>query len=476
MIVASCPACHEPVTVPIDASPSSLVRCPLCNAEFQLGAFLSQLPPPLIVVQEQRTSPVGESAQPAVPSDSGVLPLDAPKMNGVAASPAADGSLPAFDFTPGSAPAPQSGRAREAARRPARPPKNMAWEIAKIVGGGLLAIPAAQAILWWCVPRDWQRDLLGIGPAISRVAPWIVPFQFRDLDAQLEPDDANSDEARWNQRDDSALTAPPTTPRLAAKPNDRTAPRDVPGRAAHKMGGNATPRAGQEPAVKVPPGEPASAPTRPGDPAASPATEPSGDTSVSPVADQPKTAYQAEDLRVALEQALQASVDWDTSPDQSEEHRAELTEAFYQAFTRLGEVLFALSRDDPQGEVLLKDLSALLESFARQPKKLAMIGNRGQSWLAQTTRANSGVFLFGTVRATSPFGSLFATELDLAAMQKRVVTVISPGDPLRFYDVGDRILILGKVVPPPADVVAAAPQGETPETFVWGSLPVSLGK
>ena len=118
----------------------------------------------------------------------------------------------------------------------------------------------------------------------------------------------------------------------------------------------------------------------------------------------------------------------------------------------------------------------MLESFVRQPKKLAMIGNRGQTWLDQATRPNSGVVLFGTVRAMNPFGNLFATDLDLAAIQKRAVTVISPGDPQRFYGVGDRVLILGMLVPPPADVVATAPQGESPETFVWGSLPISLGK
>ena len=105
-----------------------------------------------------------------------------------------------------------------------------------------------------------------------------------------------------------------------------------------------------------------------------------------------------------------------------------------------------------------------------------MIGNRGQAWLDQPTRPNAGVILFGTVRGTRPFGDVFATELDLAALRKRVVTVISPGDPVRFYGVGERVLILGTLVPPPADVVAAAPNGQQPETYVWASLPVPLGK
>ena len=50
---------------------------------------------------------------------------------------------------------------RDVPRRPARRQKSMAWELAKIVGGAILAVPAAQIILWWFVPYDWKRDLLG---------------------------------------------------------------------------------------------------------------------------------------------------------------------------------------------------------------------------------------------------------------------------------------------------------------------------
>ena len=72
MIVASCPACREQVTVPMDASPSSLVRCPLCNAEFRLGEFLAQLPPPLIVVQDRHPQQADEANLPVASGDSGV--------------------------------------------------------------------------------------------------------------------------------------------------------------------------------------------------------------------------------------------------------------------------------------------------------------------------------------------------------------------------------------------------------------------
>ena len=33
MTVSTCPSCHESVTVPVDAQPESIVRCPLCQEE-----------------------------------------------------------------------------------------------------------------------------------------------------------------------------------------------------------------------------------------------------------------------------------------------------------------------------------------------------------------------------------------------------------------------------------------------------------
>ena len=110
---------------------------------------------------------------------------------------------------------------REPVRRPPRKQKNLAWEIAKILGGALLAIPAAQAILWWFVPRDWQRDLLGIGPTVSRVVPWVVPQQFRDVPTEIgwNENDAKRT-SRIERRGRSPLTSPKVTPRVAAKPKD----------------------------------------------------------------------------------------------------------------------------------------------------------------------------------------------------------------------------------------------------------------
>ncbi len=178
MIVAPCPACRENVTVPIDARPESIVRCPLCSAECRLSAFLAQLPPPLIVVADAELTADAAPAEAlfgaAAASDGETVSID----TGEACD--SSESIPAFDFAPGSAKVEAPSVPRDVPRRAAHRQKSMAWEMAKIIGGAILAVPAAQIILWWFVPYDWKRDLLGIGPSMSRVVPWIVPQKFRD--------------------------------------------------------------------------------------------------------------------------------------------------------------------------------------------------------------------------------------------------------------------------------------------------------
>ncbi len=178
MTVASCPSCRERVTVPVDATPECIVRCPLCHEEFKLEAFLAQLPPALIVLREDKEAADQPTAEEGLLWDDSSSHLLA-SLN-LADTPAeAHDSVPAFDFSPGSTADNGQEGAIGVTRRAGRRQKNSTVEVLKIVAGGLLAIPAAQLILWWFVPSDWKRDLLGIGPAVSRVVPWIVPQKFR---------------------------------------------------------------------------------------------------------------------------------------------------------------------------------------------------------------------------------------------------------------------------------------------------------
>jgi hypothetical protein len=182
--------------------------------------------------------------------------------------------------------------------------------------------------------------------------------------------------------------------------------------------------------------------------------------------------YGVADLQVAVEQALQASVAWDTSPDQTAPHRAMLTEEFYSAFAYVGEIMAFMTPGDANARELAAAAHDLLASFEQQPKKLAMIGNRAAEWLDQPARPNQGIFLFGTVGQIQPQGALFATELELASLKKRTVSVVSRIDPTGFYAPGDHILMLGALIRDPAQNLPG--YAGRAMVVVLGSFPLRL--
>ena len=160
----------------------------------RLEEFLAQLPPPLIVLadadagaDEAATRSASAAPDTATEHDM-VLDIGRPLEPGE--------QLPAFDFTP-AFPEEAVAEPCEIVRHRARRQTNFTWRLPRL-WGALLAVPAAQIILWWCVPYNWKRDLLGIGPPVSRIAPWVVPAKFRvPLDEEsLEPaSTANDDSA-----------------------------------------------------------------------------------------------------------------------------------------------------------------------------------------------------------------------------------------------------------------------------------------
>ncbi len=411
MFVAACPACREQVTVPSDRSPTTLVQCPWCHAECRLAEFLDQLPPMLAVVTDAETAVEERSAAEAYSADI-----------------AHEADVPPFDFTP----AAESSSAvewRGAGRRAVRPRPNVAWEITKVVGGALLAVPAAQMILWWCVPYAWKRDLLGIGPAVSRVVPWVVPAKFQ---APL-PDDTP-----WV---DAGATERVIRKKASSERPEPAAPLNV--EATHE----------------APPATVAPAAPSPAEPVPLPAR-----------------SFASADLRVALERALQASVAWDVSPDRSSDRRRQLTDECYEAFAHLGAVLAFLQPGEPDVRGQITGVRELLASFGQQPQKLVTLGNRAAEWLETHARANEGLLLFGTVKSIQAEGGLFVTELELAALQRRTVRVYSRVDPRPLYAPGDRLLMLAAFVAHPQDQEGLPGFVGKDDLIVLGSFPVRMPK
>jgi hypothetical protein len=449
MTVSTCPSCHESVTVPVEAQPDSIVRCPLCQEEFQLTEFLSQLPPPLIVL-----SPTGE------PLSDGTG-LKAEKEEGRSslfpqmAAPTAEDNVPAFDFVPGSA-STEENSGVDTSFAPLRRQKNPTIEIAKIVAGGLLALPLAQLILWW-LPGEWQRDPLQIGPDVGRVLPWVVPANFRPGEAadsstaaadrtSIAPDDSSKSRSPRNSTNGQKSAAESQTKAPAGrrpKAGNATAKKQ-----AKNGAGNGT---NSPPTTIDPP-------------------SPNGRV-VLGVKNAPK--YSTDQLHQTLEQAIQANVAWDFSVDVTEEAMATTTDQFYAAFAQLGHAItFA---DTSSGDVrsYVSTLLNLLTAFGEQPKKLAMIGNRGAQWLRETNRTNQGALLFGTVKQIRYRGLLYETTLDLAARgDDRTVMVVSTRDPKTAFALKSRVLILGAIVTDPKNNMVGY-QGDEPFVVVAG-FPVPL--
>ena len=94
--------------------------------------------------------------------------------------------------------------------------------MAKVIIGGLLAIPIAYAL----VLHGFKQDPLGVGPKISTFAPFLVPNQFRGIASSDENDlpgtNAEADEDEETDEDD-ALAVPKLDPNRVLGPDPEEA-------------------------------------------------------------------------------------------------------------------------------------------------------------------------------------------------------------------------------------------------------------
>jgi hypothetical protein len=67
--ISTCPRCSQMVSIPPEVDSSALVRCPLCGAEYPLGAAMDSPPPELVPVERGN----GEASR-AADGDANVAP------------------------------------------------------------------------------------------------------------------------------------------------------------------------------------------------------------------------------------------------------------------------------------------------------------------------------------------------------------------------------------------------------------------
>jgi hypothetical protein len=77
--ISTCPNCSEMVSIPRGLDVTTLVRCPLCGAEYPLGAAMDMMPPKLIPVETSDEANLSGPGQPVNQDDqpeADIIPLD----------------------------------------------------------------------------------------------------------------------------------------------------------------------------------------------------------------------------------------------------------------------------------------------------------------------------------------------------------------------------------------------------------------
>lgn len=493
MNVVRCSHCGETCRVPLGLAEGARVRCPWCGETDDADAVLAQLPPEFEVVEtESGEADVADSTSRAFAELAALAESPDPEavegLDRIAAGGDEDGEggggFPVLADTNGNL---GSGAVRGARSTTVERGKNL--EILKIVGGAVLAIPAAAMILLW-LPGSWQRDPLGIGPTLGRYVPWIVPSNFRAAAEEESTDDGDSDSVSTGSAD--ALPRLPSMNSSDNNPSSQASPGRAPRKAksegATKTGtaaagshhrkladtrvGNAD-RGGSSEQRKTP----KVAKKNPGR-ARKKTTVPDTDTDTSPMAmddgdvlgvyNSPR--FDVADFERALSAAESAWDSWHTlaaDAQLDDTVRDRVRDQLLDALYELGEITVYVDPESARIPELAKRAGALLEALAGAPKLLAVIGNRAGRHLSDPKRARNGILLFGTVARIGPRGNMFETKINLASRQQQQATILTYVDPEQHYRKGARVLLLGAVVDQPAFRVAGY-DGNAPRAVIGG--------
>jgi hypothetical protein len=520
MSVVACPKCSEKVSLPEKTPPAAKVRCPLCSEQYLLSEALASLPPRLEVVELPDDyipeSDVDISAaaflrtpdRPAPVDDGGEFKLQ--DVGGVATEERTEpdydewgptkSTVPVHEFTEPLTEEPATLAPTTTTRRPKRKTINPLVHVAGIVLGGVVAIPTALLILLW-MPGSLQRDPFEIGPWLGKNAPYLVPANFRnvnapqDSDALAKPDEkptatvANKGSKKNGSQPSSGMTMGGDKFEDALKNKGvQFGPGDS-GKSNTPKAGNVDVSAIDEPKIDLPKEAPVDN-TKTDEPKTEdPKTEvsktdepktdepkvdppavdepksptettepPAPETVDAPPADPPATATDAStdtpDESVTLEspapnpltelRAATLAAESQFNAAANAQERKALAIAFYKSAAALAEKL-------PEGT----EAEPALNSIAADAMKLQFVGVYAGTWLGNGSRGTSGIVLSGTVKECRQAGERYEITLVLPSREKHEVVVLAPAE----LAAGTRVFIAGKVVDNAKELVAGY-QGE----------------
>lgn len=464
MTIVHCPRCRDEVTVPAKASPQALVRCPLCLEEYLLAEALAEMPPTLLVVggeMEEEPALVGAGA--AATEAGGDYNLS----GGGYGAGVLDSSAPA-----GATVTPARTGVKTGAR-PKRKEKSALGEMIKIVLGGVVGLSLGLLVLWWGL----RKDPLKLGPKVSPYAPWIVPAEFHGKPVEGGTTVQNNSEAG-----SSAVGANSNASSLAPAPQDiGTTIQTLPDPLAGEQGGLSpvSPASIDLPSLEPVPTTPEENPTE--TPPATATNPPNGNAKTAgnspdftnllpegrpPLAEANPSTVAATDLATAVQAANDALAKFDeaTGKKEPKEVRQQLFTDLYLAVADAGRVVSHLNPEDADVADPLAQLRRFLSEVAAQPGKVSAFGHLGRTHLPER-KVGEGFVIPGKVIEYRASGSVFETTLD-AGSDVRVLFV-SRSNPQDFCEVGDELLVAGRVVDEPAKNIDGY-EGEAQRVMLLG--------
>ena len=467
MTIVHCPRCRDEVTVPAKATPRALVRCPLCLEEYLLAEALAEMPPALLIVGDEMDEEPALIGAGAAAAEAGRGYGEAGGFGGGVF----DSSAPA-----GAAVTP-ARTAVKAGARPRRKEKSALGEMVKIVLGGVVGLSIGLLVLWWGL----RKDPLKLGPRVSPYAPWIVPAEFRHTPTEAGTTAQNNATSNSNNLN---VPGPAADGSFQAAPQASVATNTDKGTSGNSLQTLPDPLIGEpgpinpvapasidvpslDPAPTTPESNPpATATSENGNtkPATPPPSSvdftnllPDGDTPpptpetnpqppVEPVPETPPAATAAE-LATAVQAANDALAAVEAGKNEPKEVRQQLFTDLYLAVADAGRILSHLDPADADVADPLAQLKRFHAELAAQPGKVSAFGHLGRTHLPER-KAGEGFAVAGNVIEYRVAGSVFETTLDAGSGVQ--VLLVSPGNPQDFCEIGDQLLVTGRIVEDPA--------------------------
>ncbi|MCA9215343.1 MAG: hypothetical protein KDB27_19895 [Planctomycetales bacterium] len=523
MFLADCPNCRKPILIPGNHM-KAVAQCPLCEYEFSVEGIASTEVPVVEILRSDFSTIDGAKTK----AKNSELNFDLEPSEKSSDSEGArnfkdDAPRPDFDFDDEgtqsaelatltqAVPSPFDGvggrietseRTSVAAERRMQPRQGRSplVEVIKIIGGGVVGLAIAQAILWW-LPGDWRRDPLGLAPKVPEFAAFIVPAELRksgetsqqnpapdpndystasyddgsvEIEPLIDPEDIdlgnvglNSDDLTESENptdveidpDEIVSSSDEISDALDANPTNASSvdsnievidhqqdqPNTIDDVATSDSESDDAPAEGDAST-----GEDSIVLTGDDDPELEPTPEHA--VVEARLAHAPTISLDQLTEALTTANALSTALSDSGNTSKSKSARRE----FYVRIAELGRAVTYFDGDFSEIEQQAQ-VEALLREIGQDEFKFNLIGASVAGWLTFSGRETDGVVIAGYPREITEIGSVFATKIELAGRPDRFMNVLSKNDPRTHeqmpVEIGKPVVVLGIISDKPSEQI-----------------------